>query len=136
MLGGMLKGPAPPPADMASFKDPAPSWTELQALLIEQQTPEERALPDMRAKGRGPPSSMAALRLFDALDGYEPRVMLYRDTAAWCPYCEKVWMYLGTCCGGRQRWKGGGKKGWKGGTRGQERWKSSEVIYQMMAAHI
>jgi len=94
MLGGMLKGPAAPPADMNAFKDPSPSWTELQALLLEKQTPEERALPDLRAKGRGPPSSKAALRLFDAPDGYQPRVMLYRDTAAWCPYCEKVWMYL------------------------------------------
>ena len=96
MLSGMLKGPVPPSADMDAFKDPAPSWTELQALLIEKQTVEERALPDLRAKGRGPPSSKAALRLFDAPDGYEPRVVLYRDTAAWCPYCQKVWMYLGT----------------------------------------
>lgn len=97
MLGGMLKGPAAPPADMNAFKDPSPSWIELQALLLEKQTPEERALPDLRAKGRGPPSSKAALRLFDAPDGYKPRVMLYRDTAAWCPYCEKVWLYLGAC---------------------------------------
>jgi thiol-disulfide isomerase/thioredoxin len=22
------------------------------------------------------------------------RVTLYRDTAAWCPYCQKVWMML------------------------------------------
>lgn len=22
------------------------------------------------------------------------RVTLYRDTAAWCPYCQKVWMLL------------------------------------------
>ena len=24
----------------------------------------------------------------------EPRLTLYRDTAAWCPYCEKVWLLL------------------------------------------
>lgn len=24
----------------------------------------------------------------------EPRVTLYRDHAAWCPYCEKVWLLL------------------------------------------
>lgn len=94
MIGGMLKGPAPAPADMSSFQDPAPSWMELETLLKQSQTPEERALPELRAQGRGPPSSKAALRLFDAPDGYEPRVILYRDTAAWCPYCEKVWLYL------------------------------------------
>ncbi len=94
MVAGMLKGPAPAPTDMAAFQDPAPSWAALEKLLAELQTPEERALPELRAQGRGPPSSKAALRLFDAPDGYEPRVILYRDTAAWCPYCEKVWLYL------------------------------------------
>jgi hypothetical protein len=24
----------------------------------------------------------------------EPRVLLYRDSAAWCPYCQKIWMQL------------------------------------------
>lgn len=24
----------------------------------------------------------------------EPRVLFFRDTAAWCPYCQKVWMLL------------------------------------------
>lgn len=94
MLSGMVKGSAPPPAGMSDFKDPAPSWADLKASLSQRQTPEERGLPDLRAAGRGPPSSKAEIRLFDAPDGYEPRVTLYRDTAAWCPYCEKVWMYL------------------------------------------
>ena len=54
----------------------------------------ERQLPELRKAGRGPTSSKAELRLFDAPDGYEPRLTLYRDTASWCPYCQKVWMYL------------------------------------------
>lgn len=59
---------------------------------------EERQLPELRAKGRGPTSSKAELRLFDAPDGYKPRVTLYRDTAAWCvaafapPVCVRVFV--------------------------------------------
>ena len=43
-----------------------------------------------QGKGRGLPSHRADLRLFDAPDGFEPQVTLFRDRAAWCPYCEKV----------------------------------------------
>jgi hypothetical protein len=89
MMAAALKGPAPAP-DMSGFKDGAPSWGELAALLASQQTEAERALPDLRAAGRGPTSSKAALRLFDAPDGYEPRVTLYRDTASWCTWAVAV----------------------------------------------
>ncbi len=83
MLAGALKGPAPAP-NMGGFNpDAAPSWGELATLLASQQTEAERQLPSLREAGRGPPSSKAALRLFDAPDGYEPRVTLYRDTASW-----------------------------------------------------
>ncbi|CAM9851444.1 unnamed protein product, partial [Sphacelaria rigidula] len=44
------------------------------------------------AEGAGPPHTDAKLRLFGT-EG-EPRVVFYRDTAAWCPYCQKVWMML------------------------------------------
>jgi glutathione S-transferase len=41
----------------------------------------------------GPTNSQARLRLFG-----EPetavRVVLYRDHHAWCPYCQKVWLWL------------------------------------------
>lgn len=40
------------------------------------------------AEGAGPPHTDAKLRLFGT-EG-EPRVVFYRDTAAWCPYCQKV----------------------------------------------
>ena len=36
----------------------------------------------------------AKMRLFDAADESEVRVTLFRDTAAWCPYCQKVWLML------------------------------------------
>ena len=37
---------------------------------------------------------LASIRLFDAPDGTEPRVTFFRDHAAWCPYCHKVWLTL------------------------------------------
>ena len=34
------------------------------------------------------------LRLFDGDSESDVRVTLYRDHAAWCPYCQKVWLQL------------------------------------------
>ena len=65
----------PPPAPVAS-------WLTLAGLA----DPE----PD---RIQGPASAQALLRLF----GQEPgavRVTLYRDLHAWCPYCQKVWLWL------------------------------------------
>lgn len=60
--------PATPPA--------APSWAELQAgVLAAGWTP-----PDLEA---GPTSPYSLLRTFGQPG--EPRVVLYRDSAAWCP---------------------------------------------------
>ena len=54
--------------------------------------PEEaRTLQALRDSGRGPTDVGARLRLFD---GTEPRVTLWRDQSAWCPYCHKVWLQL------------------------------------------
>ena len=42
---------------------------------------------------QGATSAQATLRLF----GHDPaavRVTLYRDHHAWCPYCQKVWLWL------------------------------------------
>ena len=74
--------------------EPSAGWDSLEAMLREQQTDEERAFRSDLAAGRGVLSPMASLRLFDAPDGYEPRVTLYRDGSSWCPYCQKVWMQL------------------------------------------
>ncbi|MGB7565014.1 MAG: glutathione S-transferase family protein [Prochlorococcaceae cyanobacterium] len=58
------------------------SWEELEA-----QAPSE---PD---RVNGPTSSQACLRLFGASES-AVRVTLYRDNHAWCPYCQKVWLWL------------------------------------------
>jgi glutathione S-transferase len=41
----------------------------------------------------GATNSQARLRLFDRTEA-EVRVTLYRDNHAWCPYCQKVWLWL------------------------------------------
>ncbi len=41
----------------------------------------------------GPTNSQAKLRLFGQSEA-DIRVTLYRDHHAWCPYCQKVWLWL------------------------------------------
>uniref|UniRef100_A0A7S0Q824 GST N-terminal domain-containing protein n=1 Tax=Coccolithus braarudii TaxID=221442 RepID=A0A7S0Q824_9EUKA len=48
---------------------------------------------DQRERGEGAAHTDAALRLFGQAEE-DVRVTLYRDTAAWCPYCQKVWLLL------------------------------------------
>jgi len=57
-------------------------WTELEALA-----PIE---PD---RIEGPANAQAELRLFGQSED-AVRVVLYRDHHAWCPYCQKVWLWL------------------------------------------
>lgn len=41
----------------------------------------------------GPTNSQSNLRLFGQSEA-DVRVTLYRDYHAWCPYCQKVWLWL------------------------------------------
>ena len=41
----------------------------------------------------GPTNSQTRLRLFGE-DESAVRVTLYRDNHAWCPYCQKIWLWL------------------------------------------
>lgn len=45
------------------------------------------------SRGAGPAHTDAKLRLFGQKEE-DVRVTFYRDTAAWCPYCQKVWLLL------------------------------------------
>jgi glutathione S-transferase len=41
----------------------------------------------------GPTNAQARLRLFGKTES-DVRVTLYRDNHAWCPYCQKIWLWL------------------------------------------
>lgn len=72
----------------------APSWTHLDELIRQQESAKERTDFESETKGYGPSNHRASVRLFDEGPDYQPEVVLYRDSAAWCPYCEKVWLQL------------------------------------------
>ena len=61
---------------------PIASWEVLQAWAAPE--------PD---RINGPASAQARLRLFGQSES-SVRVTLYRDHHAWCPYCQKVWLWL------------------------------------------
>ncbi len=61
------------------------SWQELAELANARFTPSDPI--------NGATNAQARLRLF----GHSPtdvRVTLYRDNHAWCPYCQKIWLWL------------------------------------------
>ncbi len=58
------------------------SWQELEALT------------DFQIDTiNGPTNAQAQLRLFGHTEA-DVRVTLYRDNHAWCPYCQKIWLWL------------------------------------------
>ena len=97
-LGGMLRslvGGGGSIAAEANPTDRAPSWAELSEKLEAASTEDERAFRGHLEKGTLPgANALATVRLFDGSATDAERVVLYRDTAAWCPYCEKVWLTL------------------------------------------
>jgi glutathione S-transferase len=42
----------------------------------------------------GPTNAQATVRKFNGASDDDIRVTLYRDHHAWCPYCQKVWLWL------------------------------------------
>ena len=58
------------------------SWTELESLTDFQID-----------YVNGVTNAQSRLRLFGHSET-EVRVTLYRDNHAWCPYCQKIWLWL------------------------------------------
>jgi glutathione S-transferase len=61
------------------------SWQELTDLATAQFTPAEPI--------NGATNAQSRLRLFGQPES-AVRVTLYRDNHAWCPYCQKIWLWL------------------------------------------
>ncbi|PRW59564.1 glutathione S-transferase isoform A [Chlorella sorokiniana] len=78
-----------PSHQVIQFADNAPSWEELQAAVEAKQKALDAVPPPLET---GPASSYALRRTFGQPG--EPRVKLYRDHAAWCPYCHKIVLQL------------------------------------------
>ncbi len=98
-LANTLKGgggaPAAPSSPLFSETVSAPSWdTLLSAAKETEMGIKLTAQKELREKGLGPTHTDNKVRLFGAKSEDEIRVVLYRDSAAWCPYCQKVWLLL------------------------------------------
>ena len=61
------------------------SWDELTELAKSQFEPIDAI--------NGATNAQARLRLFGQAESVV-RVTLYRDNHAWCPYCQKIWLWL------------------------------------------
>lgn len=82
---------------LAKIGNDSKTWSELRDQLASQQTTdEERNFRENLEKGYGVQGSpMHKIRLFDESNKEEDiAVTFYRDSASWCPYCQKIWMTL------------------------------------------
>jgi glutathione S-transferase len=71
------------------------SWESIRSLLESQQTASERAFRNNVAMGYGEGSPQHKVRLYHKGNTIDKvRVTFYRDSASWCPYCQKVWLAL------------------------------------------
>eukprot|EP00546_Thalassionema_frauenfeldii_P003264 CAMPEP_0178931622 /NCGR_PEP_ID=MMETSP0786-20121207/22026_1 /TAXON_ID=186022 /ORGANISM="Thalassionema frauenfeldii, Strain CCMP 1798" /LENGTH=514 /DNA_ID=CAMNT_0020608547 /DNA_START=162 /DNA_END=1703 /DNA_ORIENTATION=+ len=96
LKGGNSVGPKNDNLDAKLLsKSPADGWDKIR-LEWEQSctTDEERNFRSLVEQGRIA-SPLNQIRLFDSSQTPDDiRVTFYRDSASWCPYCQKVWFAL------------------------------------------
>jgi glutathione S-transferase len=72
----------------------APSWTDVEASVgkteVGQALDKETKL---RSTGQGSAHVANKLRLFDSKEK-SPAITFFRDSAAWCPYCQKTMLLI------------------------------------------
>ena len=92
-LGSSKKTGSPTPASPIISSASIPTWDDISSRARSTDTGKRmEADSALREKGDGTPHTDAKRRMFGTTE--EPRVLYYRDTAAWCPYCQKVWILL------------------------------------------
>merc|ERR1719277_2487238 len=83
-------------AEAAVAEAPAaavPSWEEMRGELLNTNLGRALLSADEERDSGLRSHTDAKVRYFG--EGREkPRITLYRDQAAWCPYCQKVWLLL------------------------------------------
>ena len=84
-----IRGDTPSASTAATFVDNAPSWEELESHVAAMRL--RLDIPGAHPES-GPTNLKALKRTFGSTE--PPRVHLYRDSAAWCPYCEKIVLQL------------------------------------------
>lgn len=73
-------------------------WEDIRSKLEAVQTEEEKQFRPNLEKGIGRASPLNTIRLFDESNTEDDvRVVFYRDSASWCPYCHKVWLSVRFC---------------------------------------
>eukprot|EP00892_Ulva_mutabilis_P007799 jgi/Ulvmu1/5391/UM022_0186.1 len=69
----------------------AMDWASLQAQV--EQAKQAAGIQEVADPANGPTNPNVHKRLFGKSDA-DVRVHLYRDHAAWCPYCQRIWWLL------------------------------------------
>lgn len=78
----------------ASFHSIPPPWEKLEEQVKGTPTAQRMLAEEAeRKEGQGPAHTKNSVRLFGKSEK-DIRIVLYRDAAAWCPYCQKVWLLL------------------------------------------
>jgi len=96
LLGGERLEPRPAVEAAVGRIATVPSWPNLVANLESRmKSDDECHFRANLAKGYGVGSPLHKIRLFDETNRESDiRVKFYRDSASWCPYCQKVWLML------------------------------------------
>lgn len=86
--GSQTSGPEDPQLMDATLESLSTSWDTVRSTLEALQTREEREFRESLKTGRGPPSPLHKIRLYDDSNSEDDiLVTFYRDSASWCPVC-------------------------------------------------
>ena len=70
-------------------------WTELKQISDKTDVAKNKIEQEnLRKEGNAEANTDNLIYLYNAKGADEVRLTLFRDTAAWCPYCQKTWLML------------------------------------------